>query len=199
MRGDAGAGARRWLRAWRSPAHMERIAGVACPPLASAGTSRGHAGSRRCCGTWACRSAAIRPGGSLSWATDHRNSSASPRQSRGGRRPAGSPVPAEGARGDGKLLALCAFLGAILTENGRAQSFIPQGGRSPPPKSVGALHRTLNVQGVRLACGRRAPPCRLDPSHPRGRATLRLGVVRSVLSGPGAARRGGRLSPSSNP
>src|SRR5881628_2759483 len=36
-----------------------------------------------------------------------------------------------------------------------------EGGRSPPPNvgGVGALGRTLNVQGVRLACGPRAPPC----------------------------------------
>src|SRR5882724_2097677 len=33
-----------------------------------------------------------------------------------------------------------------------------EGGRSPPPREVGALGRTLNVQEVRLACGLRAPP-----------------------------------------
>src|SRR5713101_3638067 len=38
---------------------------------------------------------------------------------------------------------------------------VSEGGRSPPPNvcGVGALGRTLNVQGVRLACGPRAPPC----------------------------------------
>src|SRR5207249_9513299 len=34
-----------------------------------------------------------------------------------------------------------------------------EGGRSPPPREVGALGCTLNVQGVRLACSLRAPPC----------------------------------------
>src|SRR5207249_5591470 len=36
---------------------------------------------------------------------------------------------------------------------------VSEGGRSPPPRIVGALGRALNVQRVRLARGRRAPPC----------------------------------------
>ena len=82
MRGDAVADAGRWRLAWHSPAHLERIVCVACHPRASAGTSRGHAGARWHSGTGACRSAAIRLGGSLSWATDHRNSSVAPRPPR---------------------------------------------------------------------------------------------------------------------
>ena len=61
---------------------FSNIVCMACRPRASAGTSRGHAGVRWRNGTWACRSAAIRLGGSLSWATDHRNSSVAPRPPR---------------------------------------------------------------------------------------------------------------------
>src|SRR5713101_5786027 len=82
MRGDAGADAGRGRHAWHSPAHLERIVCVACHPRASAGTSRGHAGARWRSGTGACRTAAIPAGGSLSWATDRRNSSPAPRPPR---------------------------------------------------------------------------------------------------------------------
>src|SRR5713226_5395128 len=82
MRGDAGAGAGRWRLVWHPPAPMERIVCIACRPRASAGTSRSHAGARWRNGTGACRSAAIRLGGSPSWATDRRNSSAAPRPPR---------------------------------------------------------------------------------------------------------------------
>src|SRR5881275_1501867 len=49
-----------------------------------------------------------------------------------------------------------------------------EGGRSPPPRSVGALGRTLNVQRVRLACDLRAPPCSW---------TLLIALVRAPLDG----------------
>src|SRR6266852_3728709 len=51
---------------------------------------------------------------------------------------------------------------------------------------VGALGRTLNVQGVRLACGPRAPPCRW---------TLLIALVRAFLrQAPRVPEREGRVS-----
>src|SRR2546426_12023197 len=57
-----------------------------------------------------------------------------------------------------------------------------EGGRSPPPREVGALGCTLNVQGVRLACSSRAPPCSW---------TLLIALARALLAGDESGRRGG--------
>src|SRR6266852_5183227 len=55
----------------------------------------------------------------------------------------------------------CSTFERRLCRRNESWGEVSEGGRSPPPRrcGVGALGRTLNVQEVRLACGRRAPPC----------------------------------------
>src|SRR5213593_1620205 len=86
----------------------------------------------------------------------------------------------------------CSTFERRLCRRNESWGEVSEGGRSPPPNvgGVGALGRTLNVQGVRLACGPRAPPCSW---------TLLIALARPFLRQAPRTLGGGRRPPSEPP